>query len=181
MNTYLITDPSIYTHDLKSFTLLLEKNLKKYQPDFALYRDKAFENYDVFAEVFVYMCRKYQIKSMLHNKAPLAQKLKAYGVHYSSDKLCSIGITSKELFQVLSTHSLDEILSAKTLGIDAVTFSPIFSSPNKGEPKGIAILEEIVQKSELPIIALGGIVEDKEIKAVEKTGVWGFASIRYFN
>ena len=175
MKSYLITDPSFYTHDSK-----LTSSFKKHQPDFALYRDKDFKDYDTFASHFVKLCKEHNVKAILHNKAPLAHQLRAYGVHYSGDKLCSIGTTSSELFQVLSTHNLEEIISAHQLGINAVTFSPIFETPNKGEPKGIDVLKEVVTNSPLPIIALGGIINKEQLHAIDKTKAWAFASIRYF-
>ena len=180
MKPYLITDPSFYTHDLETFITKLTASFKKHKPDFALYRDKEFKDYETFAPHFVKLCKEHQVKAILHNKAPLAHRLGAYGVHYSGDKLCSIGTTSSKLFQILSTHSLEEIISAEQLGIDAVTFSPIFETPNKGEPKGIDILKEVMEKSPLPIIALGGIIDEKQIAEVEKANAWAFASIRYF-
>ncbi len=181
MYSYLITDPSIYSHDKATFTQQLHAIFKKHQPDYALYRDKAFDDYESFATLFVQICKEHGVKAMLHNHAPLAVRLDAYGVHYSSNKLCSIGITPGNLFQVLSSHTLDEIRSAATLGIDAVTYSPIFATPNKGKPVGIAHLKEVISASPLPIIALGGIINEDQIQEVQKAGAWAFASIRYFN
>ena len=181
MKSYLITDPSIYTHHLSSFKEKLEQTFHKYQPDFALYRDKMFKEYDSFASVFVEICYKYHVKAMIHNNAPLADKLNAYGVHFSGDKICSIGRVDSKLFQVLSTHKQEEIQSAFELGIDAVTFSPIFDTPNKGEAKGVELLNSVVATSPLPIIALGGIISEEQIQAVKETQAWAFASIRYFN
>ena len=180
LKSYLITDPYFYTHDLDTFISKLTASFKKHKPDFALYRDKEFEDYESFAPHFVKLCKEHQVKAILHNKAPLAYQLGAYGVHYSGDKLCSIGTTSSKLFQILSTHSLAEIISAKQLGIDAVTFSPIFETPNKGEPTGIEVLKTIVKQSPLPIIALGGIIDESQIAEIEKSQAWAFASIRYF-
>jgi thiamine-phosphate pyrophosphorylase len=180
MQSYLITDPSLYTHDLPTFKARLQAAFTRHQPDYALYRDKAFKEYESFATLFVAVCQEYGIKAMLHNQAALAFKLQAHGVHYSGDKLCSIGTTSNKLFQVLSTHSLEEIKSAATLGIDAVTYSPIFATPNKGQPVGIEKLKEVVSASPLPVIALGGIINEKQIQEIKKTQTWAFASIRYF-
>jgi len=84
------------------------------------------------------------------------------------------------LFAVISCHSEKEILEAEKKGADAVTYSPIFNTPNKGEPKGLEDLNERVDKISLPIIALGGITTPEQVKAVEKSGAYGFASIRYF-
>lgn len=180
MKSYLITDPSIYSHDIDVFKNTLTKSFTKHQPDFALYRDKGFKEYEAFANVFVSLCHKHKVKALLHNHAALASNLNAFGVHFSSDKLCSIGVTSTKLFQVLSCHSLAEIKAASKMGIDAVTFSPIFFTPNKGEPKGIEALKDMVMQSNLPIIALGGIIDETQIKAIDCVKSWAFASIRYF-
>jgi thiamine-phosphate pyrophosphorylase len=180
VNSYLITDPSIYTHNIETFKQQLQASFSIHQPDYALYRDKAFEEYDTFAAVFVDICKQYNVKAILHNKALLAEKLLAYGVHFSGDKLCSIGIHSNRLFQVLSCHTPEEIHAAAILCIDAVTFSPIFATPNKGEPKGVKVLNDIVNQSPIPVIALGGILTQAEVDQVAQANAWAFASIRYF-
>jgi thiamine-phosphate pyrophosphorylase len=102
-------------------------------------------------------------------------------VHLTSNQFSDIK-KAKELglFVVISTHSFSEIELAIKLGANAVTFSPIFPTPNKGEPKGVEALKEAVKKFDIKIIALGGIVSQKEIKEVKKANPWGFASIRYF-
>ena len=64
--------------------------------------------------------------------------------------------------------------------MDFVTYSPIFETPNKGEAKGIENLKTMVDRYNIPIIALGGIITEEQIKAVKETGAYGFASIRYF-
>ena len=61
-----------------------------------------------------------------------------------------------------------------------VTYSPIFFSPNKGEPKGLEKLKEAVDTFDIDIIALGGIIDEKHIEQIKETNAKGFASIRYF-
>ncbi|MDH5464666.1 MAG: thiamine phosphate synthase [Thiovulaceae bacterium] len=178
--SYLITDPAFCTHDALVFEQTLETAFSKHQPNFALYRDKDFDDYETLAEIFVTVCKRFGVKAMLHNHAPLAARLGAFGVHYSSDKLCSMGLGDKGLFRVLSCHKKEEIVFAKEQGLDAVTYSPIFDSPNKPKPVGLESLKEISGTIALPIIALGGITTPKHIEAVQKSGASGFASIRYF-
>jgi len=182
MKSYLITDVKFYSGVLSGFTENLHKNLMTYKPDFALYRDKGNVDYAEFAEKFIVVCKKYEkTKAMLHSDVALASKLGAYGVHLTSLQFDEIKKAKEQgLFTVISCHSEDEILKAQELGADAVTYSPIFSTPNKGKPKGLAELQRMVDKISLPIIALGGITTEKEVKAVEATGCFGFASIRYF-
>ena len=178
MNSYLITDPAYYSKSLS----VLEDVLLRHRPDHALYRNKESSDYKKGALRFLEICSGFEsLKPMLHGDVDLAFSLGAYGVHLTSLQFTEIK-KAKEvgLFTVISCHSEMEMLKAQKLGADAVTFSPIFSTPNKGEPKGLAELQRMVDKISIPIIALGGITTAKEVKAVESTGCYGFASIRYF-
>ena len=178
MNKYLITDPAYYPESLS----VLEDVLVMHRPDYVLYRNKESGDYKKGAVKFLEICLGYEsLKAMLHGDVDLALTLGAYGVHLTSLQFSEIK-KAKEvgLFTVISCHSEIEMIKAQRLGADAVTFSPIFSTPNKGEPKGLAELQRMVDKMSIPIIALGGITTAKEVKAVESTGCYGFASIRYF-
>lgn len=156
--------------------------LKKYHPDYVLYRDKKNSNYDNDAEKFVKLCREFKrTKSFIHQDADLAEKLGADGVHLTSNQFDKIAkAKDKGLEVIISTHTLDEVIKAQSFGADAVTYSPIFATPNKGEPKGIDTLKNLLYTVDIKVFALGGITSQKEIKEIEKTNVYGFASIRYF-
>jgi len=71
-------------------------------------------------------------------------------------------------------------MMAKQSGADAITYSPVFDSPGKGEPKGLEDLKELVAKINIPVFALGGILSEDQIHQVAECGAYGFASIRYF-
>jgi len=182
VKTYLITDPSFYgaNHDrLKSsLNAVFSQNL----PDFALFRDKQTSDYPVLAQTFISVCRHYNIpKVLLHGDYLLASTLCADGVHLTSTQFDAIAEAKKlGLYVIISTHTHEEALEAQELGADAISYSPIFTSPNKGEPKGLEDLKEIVDKIEIPIFALGGITTEEQINAVKEAGAYGFASIRYF-
>jgi thiamine-phosphate pyrophosphorylase len=179
---YLITDPSSYGSTPDSIESALHAVLSQNLPDFALYRDKQTYDYAELASAFIRVCREYTVsKVLLHGDYALAHELKADGVHLTSIQFDEIAKAKKQgLFVVISTHTHDEALRAQELGADAITYSPIFLSPNKGEPKGLEDLKEIVAKIRVPIFALGGITTEEQINAVSTTGVYGFASIRYF-
>ncbi len=181
IKSYLITDPEFYGTDLSTFTQTLSSIIDKNSVDFALYRDKKNADYAIFAEAFILTCKQKKIIPLLHQDYKLAYVLGAFGVHLVSTQFDAIK-KAKDLglFVVISTHSLQEILQAQNLGADAVTFSPIFNSPNKGNPTGLAPLKEIQGKIKIKIIALGGITTDEQIKAVESCGVFAYASIRKF-
>jgi len=182
VKSYLITDPSLYGTTPDSIETALPAVFSQKLPDFALFRDKQSSDYAALASVFIRICRNHTVfKVLLHGDYALASVLGADGVHLTSTQVDEI-VEAKALglYVVISTHTHEEALKAQELGADAITYSPIFFSPNKGEPKGLEDLKEIVAKIEIPIFALGGITAQEQINAVEKCGAYGFASIRYF-
>ena len=178
MIAYAITDSS--TLDFNTLRSDLQRFSQK--ADMIVYRDKKTTDYQKNASLFLAEAKKYNFsKILLHSDYTLAHKLKADGVHLTSSQFSYIQ-KAKDLglFVVISTHSLDEALEAQKLGADLVTFSPVFATPNKGEPKGVEELKRVVSILSIGVIALGGIVSSEQIKACQKSGAFGFASIRYF-
>ncbi|XPV68107.1 MAG: thiamine phosphate synthase [Halarcobacter sp.] len=182
MIRYLITDPKYYSNDKNIFEQKLKKALTK-NIDMACFRDKSSSNFEELAEVFIKVCKEKNIQQYLINSnITLAKKLNATGVHLNSKQFDKIKEAKNlELFTIISCHNEDEIKKALDNNIDAITYSPIFFTPNKGKAKGIENLEYIISKyKELKIIALGGIIDENHIKQIKASKACGFASIRYF-
>lgn len=181
MKQYLITDPTFYTNEPKIFSKKLLHVINIKNPDFICLRDKQTSNYEQLACEFKKIIQNTDIKALLHTDYKLAHKLNFFGIHLPSNKIDDIK-KAKELglHVVVSTHTLKEALHVEKLGADFITFSPIFYTPNKGEPVGLEKLKEINDKIDINCFALGGIVEDEQILSCKQTGVYGFASIRYF-
>jgi len=178
MIAYAITDPSTLNFqtlstDIKRFSI---------KADMLLYRDKSTDNYASNAKLFIEEAKKYSFKKiLLHGDYLLAKELKADAVHLKSTQFSDIKkAKALGLFVVISTHTVEEAKKAEFLGADMITFSPIFTTPNKGEPKGIEELKSLVFKLSIPVIALGGIITKEQIDICENAGAFGFASIRYF-
>ncbi|MBC8237243.1 MAG: thiamine phosphate synthase [Helicobacteraceae bacterium] len=182
MKKYLITSSEFYTDAPEIFREKLLKQIQIHQPQYALFRDKTTSNYELLAEIFIAVCKEFKnLKSFLHRDISLAQKLGATGVHLTSTQFSEIPKAKENKLEVIiSTHSHEEVLKAQDLGADAVTYSPIFFSPNKGEPKGIEDLKTLLAKCEIKVFALGGIISTKQIELLEETESYGFASIRCF-
>lgn len=163
----------------------LEASIKRIasKASILVYRDKNNPNYKTDAKLFLQTAKKYPFtKILLHTDIELAHKLKADGVHLQSSQLNDISYAKeKGLFVIVSTHTLKDVLLAQHLGADMVTLSPIFHSPNKGEPIGVDKLQYIISKVKIPVIALGGIVTAQQIQECSEAGAIGFASIRYFS
>ena len=178
MIAYAITDPTT----LKFTTL--EDDLKRFskRADMILYRDKSTDMYAKNAQLFLAEAREHNFKKiLLHRSYKLAHKLGADGVHLTSNQFSEIReAKSLNLFVTISTHTKDEALKAQMLGVDMITYSPIFKSPNKGTPKGVEELKELIALVDTPVIALGGILTQEQIDLSIESGAFGFASIRYF-
>ncbi len=179
MISYAITDPSTLSFER------LDEDLKRIsqKADMVVYRDKANDAYETFAAQFLTQAKNYSFeKILLHGTVDLAAKLDADGVHLRSNQFNEIVLAKQQdLFVVISCHTADEAKRAEDLGADMITYSPIFSTPNKGKPLGLGALKELQGIISLPIIALGGILTQEQINACQVAGASGFASIRFFN
>jgi len=152
------------------------------EADMIVYRDKQNANYASDAEKFIKQAKKLSFsKILLHTDYKLAHDLQVEGIHLISSQLNDIEKSKAlGLFVIISTHTLSEAKEAERLGADMITFSPIFSTPNKGEPKGVEMLKKLSSILFIPVIALGGIITEEHIKLCKKNGAKGFASIRFF-
>lgn len=178
MIAYAITDPS--TLHFSSLEHDLERFAK--HANMIVYRDKKTVTYARDAKAFMAEIPRNSFdKVLLHRDVALADHLQADGVHLTSNQFDRV-IDAKQLglYVVISTHNEEEIALAQSLGANAVTFSPIFATPNKGEPKGLELLKAMTKKFTVPIIALGGVMSEEQIMQCEACGARGFASIRYF-
>ncbi|MDM5262609.1 thiamine phosphate synthase [Sulfurovum sp. XTW-4] len=176
MISYAITDPS--TLDFNH----LERDLKRFsqKASMIVYRDKS--NVSQHEAAFVQAAKMYDFeKVIIHGNPSLAKAAGADGVHLSSLQLDEIAeAKAMGLFVVVSTHTIEELKKAEVLGADMATFSPIFETPNKGAPVGLEVLRSVTSQVHIPVLALGGILTEEQIRACERYGASGFASIRYF-
>ncbi|MCS6825794.1 MAG: thiamine phosphate synthase [Caldilinea sp.] len=70
----------------------------------------------------------------------------------------------------VSAHSQAEVEAAAAAGADYVTFSPIFltqSKPGYGPALGLAMLQQTVLSTSIPVIALGGITAANAADCIE--------------
>lgn len=130
------------------------------------------------------LARNSQTKLLVNDRADIALSAGADGVHLTSLSLSAETIRRnfpKDFIVGVSTHTLAEAERARRQGADFVTFSPIFHSPNKGEPQGLTELKKICAALKpFPVVALGGI-DETNYKSVLQAGASGFAAIRFLN
>lgn len=76
-----------------------------------------------------------------------------------------------------SRHDAIGLAQAAADGATFATLSPVYASPDKGEPLGEAAFAALVRAAALPVVALGGI-EPGRAGAVIRSGAAGIAVIR---
>jgi len=179
---YAITDPLYYSSNPSVLKDSVDQVLSAKCIDLISLRDKRSDKYEALAKAFLSLKSRFpNTQFLLHTDVNLAAELQADGIHLPSDRMDWIETAKRlGLWTVVSTHTFEEAKRSEALGADAITFSPIFPTPGKGPPQGLEKLKEIKDKISIKIFALGGIVTEKQIAAVEEAGADGFASIRYF-
>src|SRR5699024_3383285 len=75
-----------------------------------------------------------------------------------------------------SVHSLTESKEKEEAGADYLNYGHIFKTKSKigKSPKGLNKLKEVINQTELPIIAIGGI-KPNNVKEVLEVGEFGLA------
>lgn len=180
MISYLITDPKLYGVDKKEFIKNLKNSIELHSPTFVCFRDKTSSNYLELASAFIELKNSYDALFILNGTPKDALSLGYDGVHLNSKIIERTEEANlMELKTIVSTHNEKELLRASSLNATFMTYSPIYSTPNKGTPKGLEDLRGVTKKYK-NLIALGGIDSKEKIDSVLKAGACGFASIRYF-
>jgi thiamine-phosphate pyrophosphorylase len=114
---------------------------------------------------------------LINGRADVALCFAGVGVHLPEDGLpleAARHLLGERPIGV-STHSASAAVSARRAGADLVVLSPIFESPGKGAPLGLAALREAAPAGN--VYALGGVGRSN-LAEVLATGVEGVAAIR---
>lgn len=120
---------------------------------------------------------QYHGRVMLHTHHALAQELKVKGLHFrEADRAVAASTPKHHLSFSTSFHTLEDIRQPQPY-FDYAFLSPIFQSiSKKGYPAAFAFdeLKENLPKATLPIVALGGI-KDEKLPQVQALGFTGAA------
>jgi thiamine-phosphate pyrophosphorylase len=114
---------------------------------------------------------------VVNDRVDVALAAGAYGVHLPERGLSiadarALGAT----FIGRSVHTLDGVRESE--GADLIQLGPIFETPGKGPPLGLAILEHARSLTRAKLVAVGGIDSEARARAVLQTGADGVAMIR---
>lgn len=187
LEAYFITSTSLYQKKSPElFRLSLENISIHHHIDKACFRDNSLDIPANMIDIFIKWCEKYQIQSFINLSDTIlsikfAKTYGASGIHIKGKNLNTVKEALNARVAIFySAHSIDEGKKALDMGIDFITLSPIFNTPNKGTPLGIEYLYQLDPLMKNHTFALGGIIDTKHIQQIQKSGIKGFASIRYF-
>ncbi len=172
-----ITDPLLSNLSFKDMTKkVLAGGVRWIQ-----YRDKFRTRREIFEEALSLrrLTKEYSAIFIVNDYVDIAFCTDADGVHLGQDDLPlkeARKIMGKKKIIGISTHNLEEAVTAEREGADYIGFGPVFRTNTKdaGEPRGTGLLKEVKTKVKIPVVAIGGI-NLENIKTVLSTGVDGIA------
>lgn len=127
------------------------------------YRDKTADTLTMYEEAvrLRQICRKALF--LINDRIDIALTADADGVHLGQADMpyqAARRLLGPEKVIGITVHNLAEALQAERAGADYLGVSPIYQTATKadaGKPVGIARIEEIRGRVEIPLIAIGGI------------------------
>lgn len=139
------------------------------------------EFYEVAKEVKE-VTSKYKIPLIINDRIDIALAINAEGVHLGqSDMPINEAriILGKNKIIGISANTIEEAFAAENSGADYLGVGPVFYTGTKKDintPRGINGLRDIIEKINIPSVAIGGINKDNA-KSVLATGVNGISVI----
>lgn len=126
--------------------------------------------------------RKADVIFIVNDRVDIALLSDADGIHLGQDDMpvpAARKLLGREKIIGFSTHNVREALAAEKLPVDYISFGPLFTTKSKKdaeEPKGVPALIEVSSSVEIPIVAIGGIGEER-IGEVLRSGAKSVAMI----
>lgn len=127
-----------------------------------------------------------QVKVLMNDRLDVALAARLDGVHLGQQSLPPEEIrrvcSSRHFIIGVSAHSVEEVDRLRGQDISFVTFGPVFYTPSKaayGEPVGMQALQAAVRRTNIPVLALGGI-NRQNYRDCLTHGAAGIAAIRLF-
>jgi len=142
-------------------------------------RDKTRPDRAAWGRTLREVTRSLGVPFVVNGDVALARELDAEGVHFPARWTHDDFASARGLWRSVVAHDDDEVRRAADVGASAVLVSPVFASPGKAAPRGVAAVARAVElgRGALAVIALGGIgVAD--VRACVLAGAHGVAVIR---
>ena len=149
--------------------------------DYVQIREKGLPTRDLFRLVEGAAAVRRSGRLLVNDRADVALACGADGVHLPAERLpaSQIRALAGQGFLVgVSCHSIEEVERTAGEGADFAALGPIFITPGKGPPLGLAPLE-LAARLPIPVLALGGVTLENARLCLD-AGAAGIAGIRLF-
>jgi thiamine-phosphate pyrophosphorylase len=128
------------------------------------YRDKSKNRLEAFRNAMALreITREFGACLIINDHADIAVAVDADGVHLGQEDLPATlarKVIGGNMIIGISTHSIDEAMTAEAEGADYIGFGPVFYTKTKdaGAPRGVEALRRIKSSVGIPVVAIGGI------------------------
>lgn len=107
-------------------------------------------------------CGHAQVPFVINDRADIARLVEADGLHLGQDDV-SIDDARRVVGRMqigVSTHSLEQAITAEAEGADLIAFGPVFRTKTKENPDpivGLRKLAKVCESVSRPVVAIGGI------------------------
>ncbi len=137
-------------------------------------------DYTAFARGASELCQRFGAALILHGRTDLLDGVPAAGVHLTWEQARSLLVrpVPAHLWFAVSCHNEAEVAKAIGLGADFITLGPV--APTLSHPGASTLgwqrFQELVMTANVPVFALGGMV-DADLEASKAKGGQGIAGI----
>ncbi len=157
---------------MRKIEYLLFSGIKWFQ-----YRGKDVSRKEQYEEASRLMdiISRHGARLIINDYPDIAIAVDAHGVHLGQDDIPishARRIMGNSRIIGISTHNIDEAVTAQELGADYIGFGPIYKTPTKPDaqtPKGPEAIIPLRKVIRIPIVAIGGIRHDN-VKPVFESG-----------
>jgi len=117
-------------------------------------------------------CGHAGVPFVINDRADIARLVEADGLHLGQDDL-SIADARKvvESMQIgVSTHSLEQAITAEAEGADLIAFGPVYPTNTKENPDpivGLGKLSKVCESVSRPVVAIGGISPENAAETLQ--------------
>lgn len=175
----IITNPSLSYQEIAR--IAVKQNIKYLQ-----LREKQLSDREIIqvSKEIMKITKGSATKFIMNDRADLAKLANADGLHLGQDDISlqdAQSIFGKDKIYGLSTHSFEQAKSAIQKNPDYIGFGPIFPTPTKAKADpvvGLASIKDVVQLSEIPVVAIGGI-DESNVEQVVYAGAENICLVRY--
>ena len=164
----------------------LEKHVKEALDGGATFvqlREKELDDKTFLDEAFELkaLCEQYNVPFVVNDNVEIALKVNADGVHVGQSDMEALNVRAllgPDKIIGVSAHNVEEALLAEKHGADYLGVGAVFATSSKDDVDVLdhAMLREICEAVNIPVVAIGGISKEN-IMQLAKSGICGVAVI----